>query len=414
MEVMPLSTKELRIVEIISKVVNGGLTQKKASEEINMSLRQVKRLCKRFKEEGIKGLMHKSRGNPSGRKICLSRRMQVLNLIKHDYIDFGPQLIKEQLEERNGVVLSREWIRQLMIQEGLWKVKRRKERYYYQRRTRRSREGELLQVDGSPEYWFEDRGPKCCLINMVDDATSKIMECRFTEEECLDGYFKGMKYYIQKYGRPMAVYSDQHTIFKSPKSEEKPNLTQFGRAMKELGIELIHANSPQAKGRVERSHGTLQDRLIKMMRLKGISSIEEGNVYLEEFRKDYNSRFGKEAQSKEKANREIPSSMNLDDILCTKEARKVTKNLEVHYKHKVYQILPNRNCKKLIGASVLISELKKGITIEHDGKKMEYKVYGEQFYQEAVMDRKRINAFLDRKKPLTALQKRKRGNALNF
>ena len=181
----------------------------------------------------------------------------------------------------------------MLIRSDLWQVKSRKLKPCYQRRKRRSREGELLQIDGSYEYWFEDRAPKCCLINMVDDATGKIMEMRFVEYECLKGYLEGMKRYIKTHGLPLSIYSDKHTIFKSPKSEESYNLSQFGRAMKELNIELIHANTPQAKGRVERSHGTLQDRLIKLMSLEGISSLEEGNRYLESFRKDYNTIYQK-------------------------------------------------------------------------------------------------------------------------
>jgi transposase len=321
MEIIRMSKKELRRGEILSRVVSGDLTQRKASEELGLSLRQVKRLCKRLKEGGIKGLAHRNRGRASPKKISSSTTASVLELIRRDYKDFGPQLIKEQLEERNHIYISRECIRALMIKEGLWQVKKRKTGLYFQQRNRRAREGDLLQIDGSPEHWFEDRGPKCCLINMVDDATGKIMECRFVKEECLEGYFQGMKRYIETYGRPLAIYSDRHTIFKSPKSEEKPSLTQFGRAMKELDIELIYANTPQAKGRVERSHGVLQDRLIKMMRLEGISSIKEGNIYLEKFRQDYNERFGKPPRNQEDAHRELSTDKDLDKILCRKEVR---------------------------------------------------------------------------------------------
>jgi|HubBroStandDraft_6_1064221.scaffolds.fasta_scaffold322674_1 transposase len=414
MEIIRMSKKELRIGGIISRTVSGEFSQQRASEELNISLRQVKRLCKRLKEEGVEGLAHKNRGKPSLRKISSNTREEVLELIKRDYLDFGPQLIKEQLEERNQICLSREWIRHLMIKEGLWEVKKRKNVRYYQRRHRRPREGELLQIDGSPEYWFEDRGPKCCLINMVDDATGKIMECRFVKEECLEGYFLGMKRYIEKHGRPLAVYSDRHTIFKSPKLEKKPALTQFGRAMKELEIELIYAYSPQAKGRVERCHGTLQDRLIKIMRLEGISSIEEGNRYLEKFRIDYNKRFGKAPQTKEGAYREIPHGKDLDKILCKKEERKVSKTLEVHYKQTTYQLVPKGNSRKLVGATVLILDLEKRTAIEFQGEEIEYKIYNEQPYQEFVMDRKRIDAFLDRKKPKTIIEKHRKGIAINF
>ena len=414
MEIIHMSKKELKKGEIIAKTVSGKMTQKKASQELRMSLRQVKRLCKRFNEEGLGGLAHRNRGKSSNRKMDPSTRAQVLELIKSKYPDFGPQLIKEQLEERDHLSVSREWVRKTMIEEGLRKVKKRTKTQYYQRRTRRSQEGELIQVDGSPEYWFEDRGQKCCLLNMVDDATGKLMELRFVESECLEGYFQSMKCYIERHGRPLAIYSDRHTIFKSPKSGDVPKLSQFGRAMKELNIELIHANSAQAKGRVERAHGTLQDRLIKLMRLDGISSIEEGNRYLEAFRKDYNERFGRLPRSMENAHRRLDEEMNLNHILCRKEERKVSKSLEIRYKHKTYQLIPKSNNRRLIGARALISELEEGLKIEIRGEEYDYKVYEDQPYEERVIDRKNIDAFLNRKKPQSTIQKQRRGIAVNF
>lgn len=414
MEIIRMSQKELRRGEILSRVINGNLSQRKASEELGLSLRQVKRLCKRVREEGIEGLAHQNRGRVSTKKISSSTRTVVLELIRRDYSDFGPQLIKEQLEERNHIHLSRECIRALMIKEGLWEVKKRKTNQYFQQRNRRFREGELIQIDGSPEYWFENRGPKCCLINMVDDATGKIMECRFVEEECLGGYFQGLKRYIETHGRPLSIYSDRHTIFKSPKSEEKPSLTQFGRAMKELSIELIYARTPQAKGRVERSHGTLQDRLIKKMRLEGISSIEEGNVYLEKFMQDYNKRFGKQPRNPENAHRELSEDKKLDKILCVKETRTVSKALEVQYQHKTYQLKEKMRGRQLVGAQVMILKHKNGIKIEYQGRELQYEVYGEDSYEERVLDRKNIDRFLERKKPLTRIERYRKGMAVNF
>jgi len=412
METIRMSRKELKKEEIIAKVFNGQLTQKKASEELNMSLRQVKRLCKKYKEKGIEGLVHKNREKPSNRRIGDEERAEVYKILTQNYIGFGPQLTKEQLEERHQMYFSREWVRTFMIKEGLWKARERKSTHYYQRRNRRDREGELLQIDGSPHCWFEDRGPKCCLINMVDDATGKIMECQFVKEECLEGYFDCMKRYLERYGRPVVVYTDRHTIFKSPK-EEKNKLTQFGRALKELEIKLIHANSPQAKGRVERSHGTLQDRLIKLMRLEGISTMEEGNKYLERFCEDYNRRFGKPAANGENAHRSILVGQEIGNILCRKEERKVTKALEVQYKNVTYQII-SKTRRRLEGVVVLMIETKNGIVIESQGKKLEYKIYSEQPYEEHVLDRKRLDAFLDRKKPMTIKERLRKKIAINF
>jgi len=409
-----MSKKELQAGEVLVRAVKGTISQKEASEELSLSLRQVKRLYKRCKEEGLEGIAHRNRGRPSVKKISPRSRAKVLELIKNNYIDFGPQLIKEQLEERNHLYFSREWIRGLMIEEGLWQVKKRKTTKVYQRRTCRSREGELIQIDGSPHAWFEDRAAKCCLINMVDDATGKIKACLFVEEESLSGYLTGMKQYIETHGRPLAIYSDRHTIFKSPKSDEKPKLTQFGRAMKELGISLIYANSPQAKGRVERSHSTLQDRLIKMMRLDGISSIEDGNRYLKEFMEDYNKRFGKAPQSTENAHRDLPKELNLNRILCRKEERKVSKSLELQYKHATYQLIAKGNSRRLVGKRVQLLEGEEGIRIEFEGEEYEYKVYQEQAYEETVIDRKRIDAFLNRKKAMTEIEKHRKRTSVKI
>jgi len=414
MEIIKMSKKELYKGEVISKVIKTDFTQKMASEELNMSLRQIKRLCKRFRESGLEGLIHKSRSKVSHRKISSSARAQVLELIRENYSDFGPQLAKEQLEKRHQLKYSREWIRVLMIEAGLWKVKKRKKITLHQRRNRRSREGELLQIDGSPEYWLEKRGPKCSLINMVDDATGKIMELRFVKEECLEGYFLGMKRYIETYGRPIAVYSDRHSIFKSPKKEGKVKLTQFGRAMKELNIKLIYANSPQAKGRVERSHGTLQDRLIKLMRLDGISSIEEANKYLESFKEDYNQQFAKVARNPENAYRRMPEDLDLNKILCRKEERKISKNLEIQYMHKTYQLTSKNNSRRLIGKTALILELGNEIEIEFEGQRYDYKIYEDQSCQNQVMDRKKIDAFLDKKQPMTINERNLKKIATNF
>ena len=414
MEIIKVSKKELYRGEVIAKAYCKEITQKVASEELGIGIRQIKRLCKEYKKNGMLGLIHGNRGRSSNKKISSSTRARILELIRNDYPDFGPQLIMEQLEERHQIKVSNEWIRILMIQEGIWQVKKRKNKRYYQRRSRRPREGELLQIDGSPEYWFEDRREKCSLINMVDDATGKIMELRFVENECLDGYFQSMKRYIERFGRPLAIYSDRHTIFKSPKEDGKLRLSQFGRAMKELGIELIHANSPQAKGRVERAHGTLQDRLIKLMRLEKISSIEEGNAYLEGFRVEYNHRFGRAPHSSENAHRELPSGMILEKVLCRKENRKISKSLEVAYKHKTYQIETKGNDRKLVGKTVQVVEHINGIIIEFDGEEFEYRLFEDQPYQESVMDRKTIDAFIDKKKPMTMIERYRKGKAVNF
>ena len=405
-----MSKKELERGEMIVNILNEKLSKKNACLSMNLSLRQTYRLCKKYKEQGLKGLAHKNRGKSSNRKISSSKCSRVLELINKHYSDFGPQLIKEQLEERHQIRLSREWIRTLMIEKNLWKVNKRKNLPLYQRRERRPSEGDLIQIDGSYEKWFEDRAPKCCLINMVDDATGKIQFLYFTEHESTESYFISMKHYINRHGCPLALYSDRHMIFKSPKG----NATQFGRAMKELKIELIHANSPQAKGRVERSHATLQDRLIKMMRLEKISSIDEGNKYLEIFRIDYNRRFARKPISKKNTHRDYSEHENINNILCIKEQRKISKNLNIQYKHKTYQIIPKGNGRRLIGKTILLSEINNKIVLEYLGEQYDYNTYEDQPYVENVMDRKKLEAFLDKKKPMTIIQRHRRNISTNF
>lgn len=410
MEIIQMSKKELKRGEIMSKVMEGRLKRKEASQLLKLSLRQTYRLCKKYRKEGLLGLAHKNRGKPGNKKINSNTRKRVLELIQTKYPDFGPQLIKEQLEERHHLHLSREWIRKLMIQENLWEVNKRKNLPLYQRRERRPQEGELIQIDGSYEKWFEDRGPKCCLINMIDDATGKLQELRFVNHESTENYFKVIRTYLENHKRPLAIYSDRHMIFKSPKE----NKTQFGRALKELDIELIHANSPQAKGRVERSFSTLQDRLIKIMRLEGISSMEEGNKFLKKFKEDYNKRFGRIPKSKENAHRELPEGIKLDYILCRKEKRKISKNLTIQHQHKTYQLIPKGNKRRLIGKTILLYEMRDKVALEYMGDYYDYTIYEEQPYVKTVMDRKRIEAFLDRKKSMSAIERHRRGKKANF
>lgn len=407
MEIVKMSRKEIRRAEIIAKTIKGKLSQREASREIGVSLRQIKRMVKRYKNEGIVGLIHRNRKKPSNKKIPLETRKHVRSILSDEYEGFGPQLAKEQLEVNYQLKFSREWLRQLMIEEGLWEVKKRRKLNYHQRRNRRSREGELIQIDGSYHDWLEGRGPKCCLIDFVDDATGKIVEARFVHHESTEDYFISMKRYLEKYGRPIAIYSDKHMIFKGLKND-----SQFARALKELNVELITAHSPQAKGRVERAHKTLQDRLIKLMRLKQISSIEEANEFLKDFLQDYNSRFGRCPQKQEKAHSPYLKA-DLNKILCIKEKRKVSKSFSIQYDNKTYQLAKSEMKRRLVGKTVWIYQIEGRIQIELEGKELKYSIYEEMPYMK-VMDRKRIDAFLDRKLPMTVVERTRRKSSVNF
>ena len=305
-----------------------------------------------------------------------------------------------------------------MKTEGRWHSKKVKRIKAHPRRKPRSRRGELIQLDGSYENWFEDRGPRCCLLVMIDDATSEIMAMRFVEHETTRDYFEIMKKYVGRYGRPLALYSDRHSIFKISKGEAKEwdiRISQFERAMKELEIEMIHARSPQAKGRVEKANGTLQDRLIKKMRRRGISTLKEGNEFLEEYRKEHNSKFARQAESPEDAHVELLPSIEVEKILVIKEKRKIQKNLEVQYQNTIYQLELKNTRRRMQGLEVDILEGSYGkITFVYQGKEIKYSTYGKLTAKKTVLDHKELEILPEFKKPLTKIQRHRRGIACNF
>jgi transposase len=411
-----MSEQELLRVEVLLKYRNRGNSYQQIADILQLSRRQVIRLSKRLAKEGPKGIGHRNRGKTSNNKIPKKTRDKILSIITPEtilktYENFGPTLLQQEvLGKRENIHVSREWLRKFLIEHGLWQAKKPKEIRIYQRRPRRLQEGELEQIDGSYHAWFEDRGPKCCLLVIIDDATSKIQELRFVEHEDRDGYFGLMKKYIKRRGIPRAIYSDRHSIFKTTRhGYELLKDTQFTGAMKALGIEAIFANSPQAKGRVERANRTLQDRLIKMMRLEGISNIEEGNRYLDKFREEYNAQFSRQAYDPCDGHKTLGSGVNLEYILCSKEERKISKNHTVFFKNKTYQLKMTDRTRALRGSIVRVYESPEGVKIELGGKFYEYTIYEEQPYNHMIMDRKYIDAFLDRKTPLTGIQRYRRG-----
>ena len=414
-----MTKKEIDRVKVLESVINGRWSQKKASESLGISLRQTKRLYKRYKSKGEEGLIHLGRGRPSGRQMDNKLKEQIAELmIQEEFNEFGPTLFQETLEEEHGIKVSREWIRQQMMLKGRWQPKKAKKAQYHPRRKRRSRRGELIQLDGSYEDWFEDRGPRCCLLVMIDDATSEIMAMQFVKHETTLDYFEIMKEYINRYKRPLALYSDRHSIFKVSKGEAKVmdiRHSQFERAMRELGIEMIHARSPQAKGRVERANGTLQDRLIKKMRRRGISAMESGNNFLEEYRKEHNMKFAKRAENSEDAHVELLPSMDLDKVLVIKEKRKILKNLEIQYQNIVYQLESKNNVRRMQGMEVSVLEGPEGkISFEYHGKEIKHSIYEEIAVKKTVLDHKELEVFSKYKEPLTVIQRHRKGIACNF
>ena len=339
---------------------------------------------------GPSGIISKKRNNHN-RSLGTQIKEQIVHFIKSYYSDYGPTLISEKLEERHQIRISKETVRKLMITNNLWKSKIGKEVKIYQRRTRRSCIGDLIQLDGSPHAWLENRGPRCTLHLAIDDATSMIMSGRFELEETTVGYFHLMKSYLENRGRPLCLYADKYGTFRVNNGKNRTKPTQFARAMKELDIGMITAHSPQAKGRIERANGILQDRLVKELREQGINTLEEANVFLPSYLEKYNKRFGKEPASSFNAHRELDLNHTLDRILCEKNSRKITKNLEVHYENEVYQIQAPKRVHRLRGASVqIIKKINGEILIEYKGELLDYIMYNEVQYQPVVVDHKQL------------------------
>lgn len=409
MEIIKMSRKEVSRLTGIAKIASGEWNYKKASQELGLSKRQLIRLVKRYRQGGAAKLTHCNRGKRSPKKVSETQCKIISELIRSHYEDFGPTLASEQLMERHKLEFSREWVRKLMIKEGIWVAGKQKELKLHQRRPRRSQEGELVQIDGSYENWFEGRADKCCLLVAIDDATSKLQELRFVKHETREDYFALMRNYIERRGRPVALYSDRHAIFKTTRKYDVYEDTQFERAMKELEIELIHANSPQAKGRVERANGTLQDRLIKLMRLDKISTIEEGNAYLEKFREDHNKKFAKQPRDTINVHRSVSVEVNLERILCVKEKRKLSKQLTLQFENRCYQVKPKGSeARRLVGAGMWVYQGSKGVVIEKNGLEYSYTINDEQPNSKTIMDNKELTAFLDRKRPMTAISRHRR------
>lgn len=397
-ELISMTSKELTRLEIIQKVKDKRLKQHQAVEYLNLSLVQVKRLCKQYKKEGAKGLISKKRGSKGNHRLPEELKQKALDIIWAKYPDFGPTLAQEKLLELDQLKLSVGTIRNLMIQNGIWEVTKVKKKAVHQMRERRSKYGELIQIDGSPHDWFENRGPKCTLIVFVDDATSKLIYLKFENTETTWAYLDGVRSTISKEGIPQAYYSDRHGIFKvnQPKALSGDGMTQFGRIIKAIGIKSICATTPQAKGRVERVNRVLQDRLVKELRLNAISTIEEANAFLPSFMEKYNQRFAKESKSQLNAHKKLPKNWDLSRIFRLRETRYLSKNLTFQYNNKLYQIKTDRPTYAMRKARVDVFENKEGnIIIEYKNQKLLYTIYEERPYQGEAVSSKELNYKLD-------------------
>lgn len=337
-----MTSKELARKTEVERALDHRNTQKEAAAKLGISERQFRRILRRYRQEGDEGLVSRKRRKPSNRKTDPETRDIAREFICDPIMKgFGPTLMTEKLEIKTGTRLSKETIRQLMIDSGVWEAKTKKKEKPHLSRPRRNCRGELVQVDGSKHAWLEERGPKATLLVFVDDATSEILAAEFVPEESFFGYGDLCKRYFREQGLPITFYSDRFSVFRDNHKEnlgDEP-VTQFQRALTALGIELICANSPQAKGRVERANGTLQDRLIKEMRLLGISDYDQANQYLPEFIRDYNRRFAVVPSSSLDCHCPLDETLDLDFLFSVHDFRIITKTLQINFAGKVYQIV---------------------------------------------------------------------------
>lgn len=394
-----MSLKELDRLKVIEKVIDRRLTQSDAATQLQITPRQVRRLVASYRSEGSSGLVSKKRGSNGNRSYPERFKQNVLLIIQDNYHDFGPTLIREKLIEKHSISLSLETIRRWLIDAGVWQSRSIRAQRAYQPRYRRECYGELIQIDGSEHRWFEDRGPKCTLLVYIDDATGKLMEQRFTPSESTFDYFHSTKRYLQSHGKPVAFYSDKHTVFRVNKTgaTSGTGLTQFGRALHELNIDIIYANSSQAKGRVERMNKTLQDRLVKEMRLENISTIEDGNNFLPKFIDSLNTKFSKDPANPTDLHRPLSDFDNLEEILCWQEERTVSNSLTLQYDRVLYLLQDNVMTRGLRRKKVTVFDYPGGtISVKHEGTPLPYTVFDktQQVTQEDIVSNKRLGAVL--------------------
>jgi hypothetical protein len=363
-------------------------------------VRQVERLYHAYREAGPSQLISKKRGRPSNRRLPAELQIQCLSLVRAHYSDFGPTLAHEKLTECNGTKVSLETLRQWMIADGVWETRSQRRGRVHQPRQRRSCFGELIQIDGCDHDWFEGRGPRCVLLVFVDDATGRLMELRFAESESTFDYFASVRRYIETYGKPVAFYSDKAGIFRVNAEDPKggKGTMQFARAMSELNIDILCANSPQAKGRVERAHLTLQDRLVKELRLRGISRIDIGNRWLPTFQADYNRRFAREPRDAHNAHRPLAPHEVLQDIFHCKVERRLSLNLTLSYKRTLYLVEPDELTNTLRGKRVVVVEDEDGsVRIRYSDRDLQVMAFQRDgnITQQDVEDNKRLGRILE-------------------
>jgi len=373
-DIIRMTQEELRRVSIVHQAIGRLILQKKAAEVIGISDRQVRRLIKGVREEGDRGIIHSSRGKPSNRRIDDKLRNEAIELYNKRYWDFGPTLASEKLHELDKIEVHHETLRLWLIgdRKQEWQRKGRKHRQW---RERKEYFGEMVQMDGSHHDWLEGRGPELVFMGYVDDATNTVFARLYYYEGTIPAMDSFMRY-IKEYGIPQSIYLDRHTTYKSTREptieeqlrNEKP-MSQFERAMEELGVNVLHANSPQAKGRIERVFGTFQDRFVKEMRLRDIKTIKEADRFLNRYLPVYNKRFSFSPAKEGDLHRAIPEGLDLDKILCIRTKRALRNDFTIAHNKRLYQILEHINTKKV----VVEERINGSMLITHNGKSLKYK-----------------------------------------
>jgi hypothetical protein len=375
-DILMMTRTEIQRYQIIRKVLERQINQQEASDVLSLSDRQVRRIVKRVKVEGESGVVHRSRGRTGNRSIKASFKEKVLKLYRSCYDDFGPTLASEKLLERDGLKVNDETLRLWLIKEALWQAKTRKARKNLTWRERKAHFGEMVQLDGSHHDWLEGRGPKLVLMGYIDDATGRFYG-RFYGYEGTMPAMDSLKGYISTYGIPKSIYLDRHSTYKTNKKyaytdwpfRDKEELTQFGRACKQLGIELIYANSPQAKGRVERVFGTLQDRLTKELRLAKASGCKEANIVLERYQDIFNNKFQVAARRKGDLHRPVDKRIKLDDILSFQTQRSLRNDRTILHNKRWYQVLNRTRAKDI----TVYDYLNGRMGIKYGNNRLDYK-----------------------------------------
>jgi hypothetical protein len=407
MAVITMSHKELARLQTLIDVADGRIGVDDGAAVMGLGRRQVYRLLTSFRANGPDALVSKRRGKPSNHAHGAVFRKTVLGIVRERYGDFGPTLAAEKLAELHGLPIGVETLRQWMIEDGIWIRRRDRAKRIHQPRHRRDCLGELIQIDGCEHWWFEDRGPQCTLLVFVDDATSRLMLLWFVPSESAFAYFQAAKMYLTTHGKPIAFYSDKHSVFRVNHKDAAngSDMTQFGRALHELNIDILCANAPQAKGRVERAHKTLQDRLVKELRLAGANDIEAANALLPAFTAAYNARFAKPARSGKNLHRALGRHDDLDSSFAWREERTVTHALTVQYDRVMFILEPNDITRGLPRKKVEIYDFPDGrIEVRHKGQILPYRTYDRvaRVDQGAIVENKRLGAALEMCRKLQA------------